>query len=94
MAELSLEELFRVHRAAESFEAAWRQDRRPRLERYVPAGSKRLARAVLENLLGIELELRRKLGERPSFEEYARRFPEHRAIVAAVFRESGESPAG
>jgi hypothetical protein len=63
------------------FEAAWRAGGRPRIEDYladVPA----LARpALLNELLRMELEYRRRDGERPSPDEYRDRFPAHEAVV-------------
>ena len=48
---------------------------------------------LLEHLLGIELELRRGAGEVPLPDEYLERFPDHRAAVAAAFREQQDTQA-
>src|SRR5262249_15992867 len=40
---------------------------------------------LLEELLRVECELRRRAGEEPSPEEYSARFSQHAALVAAVF---------
>ncbi len=40
---------------------------------------------LLRALLALELEQRRKLGERPSSEEYLERFPEYSELVRSVF---------
>jgi len=46
---------------------------------------------LLEELLRVECELRRRAGEEPSREEYSLRFSEYAALIDAVF---GSEPAG
>ena len=45
---------------------------------------------ALEELLRVEIELRRRAGEEPGTEEYARRFPHHAMPIEAAF---GPAPA-
>ena len=55
-------------------------------DRKRPGGSRRVATtALLEELLRVEVELRRRAGDDPAPAEYVARFPEHTALVAAVF---------
>jgi len=67
----------RLDAACTSFEAAWKAaatvDRRPRIEDYLAAADEADRWPLLQELLKLELEYRR--AERPSPEEYARRFP-------------------
>jgi HEAT repeat protein/predicted Ser/Thr protein kinase len=72
---------------ADRFQEAWRTGQRPDLEAYASqvSGDGPDVVCLREELLRIELEERRKLGERPVPEDYRRQFPGH-AAVAAAFR--------
>jgi WD40 repeat protein/tRNA A-37 threonylcarbamoyl transferase component Bud32 len=59
-----------------SFERAWREEQRPRLEDYLPEGPPDLRRALLRELIALEIEYRRQAGEHPSPPDYADRFPD------------------
>ncbi len=87
MAELSLDDLIRLNAVAERFEASWRQGRRPSLERFLQSVPPSLRDALLEDLLGIEIELRRKFGFPVNRTEYEHRFSDRLEIVAAAFAE-------
>lgn len=72
--EPDLRSLLEINRLCDEFEAACRDDKRPRLETYLArAGAS--ANALLENLLPIDIEYRRRRGEQPAPDEYADRFP-------------------
>lgn len=90
MDELSLEELVLVNRLAERFETAWRRGRRPRIEAYLKNQTPRQDRVILEALLGIEIELRRAVGEHPRESEYTHRFLGHEQLLTAIFACSEE----
>jgi serine/threonine protein kinase len=69
------------------FEAAWRAGQRPRLEDYlgdVPAPAQA---ALLRELLGLEIDYRRRAGETPQAAEYHARFPDLTAVVHRVFHD-------
>src|SRR5262245_6571968 len=68
------------------FEQAWQQvPPRPRIEDYLN-GIVEAARAeLLAELLALDLEYRRRLGETPQPEEYCQRFPDDPAIIHARF---------
>jgi WD40 repeat protein len=59
------------------FEAAWRAGQQPRIEDFLPgeSGPDVLAHFLLQELLLIEADYRRRAGEAPQPEEYAHRFP-------------------
>ncbi len=85
---LSLSRARSVGEASRGFETAWREGRRPRIEDCL-AEAPEPDRPVLRiELLALELELRRRLGEKPMPGEYLDRFPGHERAVAAVFRTS------
>src|SRR4051794_28546116 len=72
---LSLDEWLRIDVVCDSFESAWRQKGRPAIEENLAHVDARARPALTGELVRIELEWRLRLGERPSAEEYSRRFP-------------------
>ena len=58
---------------------------RPRIEDYLAEVDESRRPRLLEELLRVEIELRRRAGEEPTAEEYRGRFPDHAAVVDAVF---------
>jgi serine/threonine-protein kinase len=73
-----------VDRACDAFEAAWKAGSGPRIEDYlgrVPAPGRP---ALLQALVAIELELRRRRGERLEPREYRARFPQHPEAIGAA----------
>jgi len=82
---LSLFTARRVNDGCERFEAAWRAGRRPRIEEHLDEAPGRARAGALFELLALELELRREVGEQPTIEEYGVRFPEHPGVIDAAF---------
>jgi WD40 repeat protein/tRNA A-37 threonylcarbamoyl transferase component Bud32 len=85
---LSLE--LRIDAACCSFEAAWKNG--PRIEDYLAAAEEAERGPLLRELLKVELHYRR--GERPSAEDYRRRFPEHGPLVESVFEQVSRAAGG
>lgn len=81
-----------IHQICERFEADWRSggEARPRPEDCL-AELEGPSPRLVEELLALEIELRREAGERPVPFEYLQRFPERRAIIAGLF--GGASPS-
>jgi WD40 repeat protein/tRNA A-37 threonylcarbamoyl transferase component Bud32 len=82
-----------IDAAAIRFERAWTAGSRPRIEDYLAEADESLTVPLLEELLLVEHELRRRAGEKPSVEEYWLRFPDRIALVEAVFRRKQASSA-
>ena len=82
---LSLDRARFVNDACERFEAAWEAGPRPRIEDFLPEGDVPERPVLLRELIALELELRRDLGERPEPPEYLGRFPDRPGVVSAVF---------
>jgi WD40 repeat protein len=77
-----------VDRLCQRFEKAWQtMDRRPRLEEYLAEASAAARPELLHELLGLELDYRRRLGETLVIEEFLARFPRDSRTVGAVFGE-------
>jgi eukaryotic-like serine/threonine-protein kinase len=89
---LGLDQARRIHRICEAFECVFPNGDRPRIEDYLEETDGELKGKLLEELLLIELELRRGLGEVPSLSEYLARFPDDSRRVSAAFSLSAETP--
>src|SRR5262249_39621771 len=63
----------------------------PRVEDYLPEGPEAARSALLGELIPLEAEYRRRLGEGPQPEEYHRRFP---ALSGAWLAQALAAPAG
>src|SRR5271157_5675744 len=74
-----------VHAAAERFERAWKKGPHPRIEDFLAEVDESRWPPLLEELIRVESELRRRAGEPSSGEEYRRRFPKCVRAVEAVF---------
>jgi serine/threonine protein kinase len=77
--------LDRIVEIADRFESAWRRGLRPCIEAFLDEGPPAHRSALLYELIRIELELRRELGESPRVDEYRERFPLDREPVDAAF---------
>jgi WD40 repeat protein len=83
-----------VDRVCTQFERDWQAGRQPRVEDYL-AGTEGAERdALLRELVPLEAEYRRRRGESPQPEEYARRFPgmESASLVEAVTARQQREP--
>jgi tRNA A-37 threonylcarbamoyl transferase component Bud32 len=77
------------------FEGAWKTaTRRPRLEQYLDEAAAPVRPLLLRELLGLELDYRRQLGEEPAAAEYEARFSGDVALVRAVFATPSPAAAG
>ncbi len=85
MAEMSTSDWSRINDAAGRFERACKQGPRPKIEDYLAEADPDLRAALLEELLRVERELRRREGEDPVPEEYSLRLSQHAALIEAVF---------
>ncbi len=85
MADIPTEDWSWINAAAERFERAWKDGQQPRIEEFLIKVPEPQWPALLQELIRVEGELRRRAGEEPSAEEYRRRFPEHENVITAVF---------
>ena len=82
---LSTHQLEHIAELGDPFEASWRAGRRPRLEDVLTGVDAPERPALLGVLLAQEWEVRLRLGESPTIQEYRDRFPVHdEAIFDAV----------
>ncbi len=88
MSEIPTGDWGRIDEAAMRFERAWKDGSRPRIEDYLIEVDEPQRPRLLDELLKVEIELRRGAGEQPDPDEYVERFPAHATVVADVF--SGE----
>jgi serine/threonine protein kinase len=74
-----------INAAADRFERAWKTGPRPRIEDFLAELAEPRREAILDELLRVELELRRRANHEPGPEEYRKRFPNDHAVIDAVF---------
>jgi serine/threonine-protein kinase len=74
-----------IDRVCDAFEAEWRAGHRPAVEPYLDRVAPAQKGDLLRELLGLELEYRRKAGERPALAEYQQRFPDQTEVVRTAF---------
>src|SRR4051794_17237104 len=86
--------LLRVIEACERYEDDWRAGRRPRIEDFLGAEPGPMRSALLRELLAVELERRRRRGERPGPDESRARFSDQTAAVDAAFAHGPPPPEG
>jgi hypothetical protein len=72
---LPLPLLRQAEEACNRFEAAWKAGERPRIEDYLRGAPEPEHRALLRELIEVEIEYRQRGGEAPRAEEYRGRFP-------------------
>ena len=82
----------RVDQVCDRFEAAWSSGQRPLVEEYLTDAPEAERPSLLRELLTLELDLRTKAGDIPTFDEYLRRLPEHVDIVSDIFTEALHDP--
>jgi WD40 repeat protein/serine/threonine protein kinase len=88
---LPLESKRRIDRVCLEFEAAWKSGQRPQIEPHLRAIPAEERRALLRELLFLDLEYRSRAGEEPGAGEYHDRFPGERELIENVFRSLSES---
>lgn len=74
-----------IDRLADLFEDEFRRGSKPQIEAYLANQSIVLRPHLLRELLRLELELRLRVGEKPTINEYRQRFPDYLNIVELVF---------
>ena len=84
---LTLSEAELVDQACDRFETAWRSGDWPCIEGYLAAVAEPCRQTLLHELIKLELELRMKVGELPTAEEYRLRFPDWAYAIDEIIRE-------
>jgi serine/threonine-protein kinase len=80
-----------IHRLCEQFEREWRSENRPSVEHFLTHADAGARGALLEELVILELELRRTAGENPALSEYLKRFPDDARHVSAAYSLSADT---
>jgi serine/threonine protein kinase len=88
--DLSAEQMLRVSRLCDDFERAWQAGDCPTVERYLADVEPQVAVALLRELVPLEINYRRRIGQSVSRDEYRTRFP---AIDATVWERLFEAAA-
>jgi serine/threonine protein kinase len=83
--ELPLHVLEQIDRICERFEAAWRASERPAIEDYLGHISVPERPALLRELIAVDLDRRRRVGERPQPGDYLGQFPDASDTIEDAF---------
>ena len=73
-----------IDRICDAFETTWRSDPRPSISDFVARGTEAQQAKLFYELLLVELECRRNVGEQPSREEYLRAYPKFSSQIEGV----------
>ncbi len=73
-----------IDRICDAFETAWRSERRPSISDFVSRGTEAQQPKLFYELLLVDLECRRNVGEQPSREEYLRAYPKFSSQIEGV----------
>jgi serine/threonine protein kinase len=68
-----------------AFETAWKAGERPSISDYLPRLPPERRPTLLNKLLLLEVNFRRRAGEAPSAEDYLAPFPEYESLIVALF---------
>jgi serine/threonine-protein kinase len=91
---LAVADLQQIDDACDLFEAAWQAGERPDLERFLIPHAGTVRTQLLRELLALELDLRRELGEKPDRASYRTRFREYPGVVDEVFGSRSRTDQG
>ncbi len=83
--DLSLAE--RIDAVCDQFEQDFRAGQKPQIESCLGDSTEPFRSALLRALVGLEIELRQKRGEKIRPEEYYARFPDHKDAIQLIFAE-------
>ena len=72
-----------IDAVCDRFEEAWLSGERPSLESLLPAVPEHCRGRLFQELLGVEIKLRRRAGESPTPDEYRRKYPEFSDHIAS-----------
>jgi WD40 repeat protein len=82
----------RVDKVCDDFEAAWKAGRRPQIEQSLEGTPTHLRPALLRELVALDIDYRRRVGEDVKPEEYRGRFPD--ADLTSLFEPGPHEPGG
>ena len=74
----------RIDERCDAFESAWRSGKRPNIANFIELQDKPYQNRLFCELLLVELEFRRALGEQPIQQHYLREYPEFAAQIDSV----------
>jgi serine/threonine protein kinase len=92
---LPLESQLRLERLCTAFEQAWKLGQPTTIESILVDSEEPWRSTLLRELLVLDVDYRRRRGEKPVASDYAERFPEdHAAVAYALERAAGEAVSG
>ena len=89
----ALADLQQVDAVCDRFEMAWRSGQRPDIGQFLAEVPAKVRPQLFRDLLSLDLDYRRGLGEQPDVRTYAERFPEFEVAAPSAFKtQSAGSP--
>jgi tRNA A-37 threonylcarbamoyl transferase component Bud32/tetratricopeptide (TPR) repeat protein len=82
----ALADLQQVDAVCDRFEMAWLAGQQPDMAEFLAVVPEKVRAQLFRDLLSLDLEYRRRLGERPDAQSYCERFPEFAAHMATAFQ--------
>ena len=82
-----------IDQICDRFEAAWKSDQRPHPEDFLDAVDEPDRSALLRQLLLLDWDYRRRVGDQPRTDDYTTRFPSDTTLIEVVGREISEALA-
>ena len=80
----ALADLHEIDAVCDRFEEAWRSGQRPDIAEFLADVPVNTRAQLFRDLLSLDLEYRRRLGEQPEAQSYCERFPEFAAPAASA----------
>ena len=91
---LSFEDLSRLDGLCDEFESQWREGQPPRIEDLLADLSGPLWECAFEELVALEVEFRRRAGERKLERTFAERFPDRAEVIRRLFERPASAASG
>ena len=82
----ALADLQQIDAVCDRFEVAWRNGQRPDIAEFLAEVPANVRPQLFRDLLSLDLEYRRRLGEQPDAQSYCERFPEFAARGGTAFK--------
>lgn len=84
----------RIDIICDGFEAEWLAGRRPHFQAFLSAAAEQDRPNLFDELVAMDIEYRRNAGETPTYEDYAKPFPEYSVAIRRAIQSPSEGMHG